>query len=36
MIEPFLLDVIAECEQQTSKPFFVDYVRLDIWANRPD
>ena len=36
MTESFLLAVISECERQTSRPFLVDYVRLDIWASRPE
>lgn len=36
MAEPFLLDVIAECERQTAQPFSVGYVRLNIWATRPE
>ncbi len=33
--EPFLREVVAETERQAGQPFFVDYVRLDIWASRP-
>ncbi len=34
-LDQFAQEVIAECERQTSRPFAVDYVRLDIWAVRP-
>lgn len=35
LTDAFLLDVISECERRTSRPFLVDYVRLDMWARRP-
>ena len=36
LIEPFGRDVVSEVDRQTSEPFFVDYVRLDMWASRPE
>ena len=36
LIEQFGRDVVNECERQTEQPFFVDYVRLDMWARRPE
>jgi trans-aconitate 2-methyltransferase len=32
----FLRDVIAEVEARHGAPFTVDYVRLDLWARRPE
>lgn len=36
LIDPFGRDVVLEAERQTSEPFFVDYVRLDMWSSRPE
>ncbi len=35
LIVPFGRDVVTEVERQTSRPFAVDYVRLDMWAESP-